>query len=719
MSRIKIRKIVFGIRFKLSLVMILAILFVSLLIGLAVYKQQERKIEDAMLRLGTTTLQGVSDLAQQYLNNKHILAKTKELTAAQKMKKYKDQNDILKKLAQYFTSVVRKDAILDFTFLVDITWKDIGVDWKKWNQSRYSYFNKRTGRIITYGSGRKDHLLEPTMLSHYMQNIDAGPYITYTDLLEKKKVSVHFKNVKKNYVLIGMPIFHSNPDANIYKKYIDFTNATMTPGGKIEDYYKSRKNFTSKFMKRIINHNLTLNYSINLDEKKIKTIFWYYLSRITDLSEFNYSQKKELAQLFSTNLVKNFKLSKIKFKEFSATWDSFRKKNKIAYLKTIKQPDIWKKFYRFIKRNKFEISPLNSLEELALFSFRKDLTGILGIFLERKEFYAKIENDRNELFNLIISILIRSIFVAIFFPTFLILTIDKVTNGATKIGKGDFDTRVKVKGTDEMGRLADVLNVMATNLKKAQDLKIEKLRMENELQTAQLIQEALLPEQLPDIANIEFGVYYSAQTESGGDYYDFIPIDDDQLGVTVADVSGHGIGSGLVMAMTRTLLHAYCKEIQNPKKIFEHINLYLKENTASNYFVTMFYGILNLKDLTLSYSSAGHSQGLVLRNGNLEELPAGGIALGAADNSMLSKLVDVKKIILQKGDYFIQFSDGVDEAMNAKNDEFGLERFYAALKTSNGKSPQQMIDTVVRELKKFTGTTPQHDDITLIALRIK
>ncbi len=329
-----------------------------------------------------------------------------------------------------------------------------------------------------------------------------------------------------------------------------------------------------------------------------------------------------------------------------------------------------------------------------------------------------MKKNSDEIINLMLSILLRTIFIAILIPTFLIRSISTLADGALEIGKGNFDTRIELKGTDELGRLADTFNIMAGNLQKAQELKIEKYRMENELITAQHIQAALLPEKLPSIAGLECGAYYSTQTESGGDYYDFIELGNNLLGIAIADVSGHGVASALVMAMTRTLLHIYCRSSNNTKAIFENINTYLKENTETNYFVSMFYGILHLDTLQLTFSSAGHNQGIILRDNSLEELPAGGIALGVTDDSTFSALTDTRKKTLRRGDYFIQFTDGVNEAVDAEDNEFGLERFYQALLANDGKPPQEMINGVMHSLHNFIGDTTQDDDITIIIFRV-
>ncbi len=173
------------------------------------------------------------------------------------------------------------------------------------------------------------------------------------------------------------------------------------------------------------------------------------------------------------------------------------------------------------------------------------------------------------------------------------------------------------------------------------------------------------------------------------------------------------------MAMTRTLLHVFCNKTDNTSAILKNINLYLKENTASNYFVTMFYGILDLNKKKLTYSSAGHNPVLILRDGKITELEAGGIALGATGNEMFSKMSKVNEISLKTNDIIIQTTDGIDEAMNSKDEEFGTDRLNDAVLKHVGKSPQELIDGVIKVLNGFTGNIQQHDDITIIAVEIK
>ena len=388
----------------------------------------------------------------------------------------------------------------------------------------------------------------------------------------------------------------------------------------------------------------------------------------------------EFISMIDKDLHKDF----ISLTHIQSIWQYMQKKYAIPMQPKTANSKIWQECYYRLTQYSVPVSADESLDELALISFRKDLAGVLGLFLYRTKYFPEMIKSENEIINLMISILLRAIFLALLFPTFIIRSIRKLADGAVEIGKGNLDKNIEITGSDEIGRLADIFNVMTANLKNAESMKIEKIRMERELLTAQQIQAALLPEKLV-IKGMEFGAYYSAQTESGGDYYDFIELGGGQLGITIADVSGHGVGSRLVMAMTRTLLHTYCTKTLNTKKIVEIINEYLKKNTASNYFVTMFYGILNLDTFKLTYSSAGHCQPILVRNGTIRQMPAGGTALGVIAGDMFSKTIDVKEAQLQKGDYFVQYTDGVDEAMDAGSNEFGHDRFQKALLRNDGK----------------------------------
>lgn len=714
--KLKVRTIVFGIRFKFSIVMISAVVLVSALIGFPLIYEHEKKIIDTLNRLGSTTLNGIADEARMYLFSKHRLLEPQRppLTKGQIAGLFALMNKSEKEMSRYFSSVVNKEPLLDIAFIIDITWKDINVDWKRPDQSFYQYFNRTTGVLFRQGYGRKDPLLEPALLAHYLETVDVDTFLGFADISAVAEQFRYLFEGKPDYVVVGIPLFASSAAREAYKKYIDMKNRHVSKE-TLQKYLDETKYFRELFTDNIMRYGLSLPYEFSIGSEREKNILLYFF-----LSKYsiNYAQRAAFTREFHSTIGTIIQENSVSLSRLQSWWQPLERKYGM-FKKTASQFTIWHDLYFFSKA--YKLNPISDLplDDLALYSYRKDLSGILGLFLTRAEFSAEMVEHRNGIINMILSILIRAIFIAILIPTFIIRSISSLAEGAMEIGKGNLEKTIDIDGTDEIGRLADILNMMTASLSKAQETKIEKMRMERELLTAQQIQSALLPEKLPRIRGMEFGAYYSAQTESGGDYYDFIELGGGLLGVAIADVSGHGVGSGLVMAMTRTLLHTHCGNMQNTKKILEKINDYLKENTASNYFVSMFYGILNLETLTMSYSSAGHCQPLLVRDGTVRQLPAGGIALGVVSGDMFSKMTDVKEARFQKGDYFVQFTDGVDEATDSRGSEFGMERFHKSLEKSAGKPASDMVAAVVSELDAFTGKIAQHDDITMIIFRIK
>jgi serine phosphatase RsbU (regulator of sigma subunit) len=750
-KKLKIRKVLFGIRYKFSIIIILAVVFVSVLIGFALINQHEEKTRDSLLRQGTTILNGIADQAQLFLHHKHVLSAPFQtpISPALANSIRKEQADAIKKMSEYFASVVgkdidkanKRDRLLDIAFIIDINWHGPGVDWKRSDQSKYFYFNRITGTPFIQKGGINDPLLEPTVFSHYMSMVDIQPYIGFANIADVQEQFKYLFEGKPDYIIIGIPLFNEKTD--LYERYTQFKQGSIAKNAlqdqlhgsdkpsndpferititqnSLQQYLRIKSELPREFLGRILKNGLNIDYSAELkNEKHIGILINYLLSR-SSIARLKPSQIQELTNTFKLFIHERIINDRISSENIQNAWITANKKLGLAVQPKISSIKFHQDCYFYLVRYNIPIQSNKTIDELAAISFKKDLAGILGMFFFRQQYFPEMVQNRNNIINLMVSILLRAIFLALLFPTFIIRSIRRLADGAFAIGKGDFEKKIEIRGTDEIGRLADIFNIMTANLKKAQEMKIEKMRMERELVTAQQIQAALLPETLPQLKGMEFAAYYSAQTESGGDYYDFIDLGEGRLGITIADVSGHGVGSGLVMAMTRTLLHTYSQKILNTKKIFEIINEYLKANTASNYFVTMFYGILNTDTLKLIYSSAGHCQPIIIRDEKIRQLPAGGIALGATLNDMFSKLTDIKEIQLQRGDYFVQYTDGIDEAMNAENQEFGLDRFMKSLTNNCNKSPEDLIKAVVKDINFFTQNIPQHDDITMIVFKIR
>ncbi|HOO71965.1 MAG TPA: SpoIIE family protein phosphatase [Spirochaetota bacterium] len=722
-KKASVRKIRFGIRLKISIIMILGIAFASSLIGLAVYNQHENKIKETILQLSGTILKGASDNAETYLRITQFLSteKAAELNRRQKTEFIKKIDDSQKEMTEYFSSIIKKEDILDIAFLIDIDWKDINVNWNRRDQARYKYFSRnkgelfeldlytKQGSIIKGGRGRDDAQLKPTIFSYYMQNVDTSSYLAFSE---------GRKDEGKHFVIVGMPLFTNRNNVKLYDDYLAFKKTRIRSAGDVKKIRSQRESFRNAFLYRIISGGPGIEYDLVVDTgQKEKVLLWYLINAV-DTRRLSRDRLVQFRRAFSDMIKDSIEDKRLPLFRVKVLLNSMAKEYGLSLKNDRGDEVLWRDFYHSMRRNAVAIETAYTVDDLALVSFRMDLSGVLGLFLLRDSFYSDMQKDRKEIINLIISIFLRATIIALFFPTFIIRSVNSLQEAALEIGKGNLGKRIDIKGSDELGRLADIINIMATNLSRAQQEMLEKQRMQEELKTAQHIQSALLPAGFPSVPGLSFGAYYMAQSESGGDYYDFIDLGSGKLGLAMADVSGHGVASGLVMAMTRTLLHVYCREITDTKKILELINTHLYENTASNYFVTMFYGVLDLKSLQVKFSSAGHNPGIIVRREKIIEIPAGGIALGATTTDTMSRLTDSRSLQLQKGDYFVQYTDGVYESFNANGEEYGSERFHAVLLDNCGKEPADMIKNVVKSIDAFTGKVPQHDDITFFVIRV-
>ncbi len=240
-------------------------------------------------------------------------------------------------------------------------------------------------------------------------------------------------------------------------------------------------------------------------------------------------------------------------------------------------------------------------------------------------------------------------------------------------------------------------------------------RRKKELEIAQQIQESFLPHTIPVIKNYDLAASSIPAQEVGGDFYDFIPITGKQTGLTIGDVSGKGIPAALFMAFSRTLLRA--KACRNPGvgRMIESVNNFINDEPHSNMFVTLFYSVLDNAQNTLTFVNAGHNPPLLLRkkNGDIIRLSTGGVVLGAMKGLKMNE----KTIDLQAGDLLVLYTDGITEAINQQEDQFGEERLIELLKENQELSSGDLKNLIIDQVYDFASRTPQADDITLMVLK--
>ncbi len=292
-----------------------------------------------------------------------------------------------------------------------------------------------------------------------------------------------------------------------------------------------------------------------------------------------------------------------------------------------------------------------------------------------------------------------------------------------EMAKGNLDVRVPaVKSHDEVGILAESFSRMGESLKKyiraLTETTAAKERIESELGIAHDIQMSIIPKTFPAFPNRkEFDIYAIIEParEVGGDFYDFFLIDDTHLCFVIADVSGKGVPSALLMAEAKTLIKATAKESVSPDQILYRVNNELCMGNDAGMFVTIFLGVLDTATGEVIYSNGGHNPPVIMkRDGRAEFLgvsPA--LVLGALENFQYF----TGRLVLKEGETLFMYTDGATEAMNPANKLFSEERLLRSLMGMSDKPIEEMIGRLTEEIILFAQSAPQSDDITMMALK--
>jgi serine phosphatase RsbU (regulator of sigma subunit) len=245
---------------------------------------------------------------------------------------------------------------------------------------------------------------------------------------------------------------------------------------------------------------------------------------------------------------------------------------------------------------------------------------------------------------------------------------------------------------------------------------LETGRMRDQLEIARRIQRAFLPAAPPGLQAFDIAGWNEPCYEAGGDYYDFLRLPGGRLGLAIGDVSSHGIGPALLMASARAALRALFQVGDGPGDVLSRLNDVLVPDMLEDHFMTLFVGVLDLRTKRLRYAVAGHERPLLLRRGSDEfvRLAAPGMPVGIAPGF---RYEEGDELVLRRGDLLACLTDGVWEAVDAAEEEFGYARFKSVLRRHREASATGVIDAVRAAVAEFVGDTKQSDDITLMVLR--
>ncbi|HLH03568.1 MAG TPA: PP2C family protein-serine/threonine phosphatase [Bryobacteraceae bacterium] len=249
---------------------------------------------------------------------------------------------------------------------------------------------------------------------------------------------------------------------------------------------------------------------------------------------------------------------------------------------------------------------------------------------------------------------------------------------------------------------------------------LEQEKINRDLALAAEVQKRLLPEGYPESSAADLAAFTLPARSVGGDYYDFLRVGPDSLGIALADVAGKGIPAALIMSVVQASLRILATESHMPlPELVAKLNRFLHRSTGVSSYATFFYAQLNETTRELRYVNAGHNPPVLVRlrahENNLEELATGGMIIGMFSQAQYQEA----QLVLEPGDVLVAFTDGVTEALNDAEEEFGEERLKALLCRLAHLPVHEMARHISAELKQWIGTAPQHDDLTFLILKVR
>ena len=331
----------------------------------------------------------------------------------------------------------------------------------------------------------------------------------------------------------------------------------------------------------------------------------------------------------------------------------------------------------------------------------------------RREVLAQMWSELKLAGIVLILVLILVVLLAVKHSRTVTRPIGQLAQAAIRVAGGDFETHVNIRTRDELHKLGETFNDMTAGL-------AERDRMKRSLALAMEIQQHLLPQAPPTLEGFDIVGQSQYCDETGGDYYDFIDLVDlapGRLGIALGDVTGHGIGAALLMTTARAILRSHAGRYdQDLAALFDSLNDHLVRDTGEDWFMTLFYGVLDATQRSLLWASAGHDPAMWIRksSGEIDELPNTGIPLGVIEEVRYTRGGPVR---MESGDVILIGTDGIWEAANTSRDMFGKDRLRDILRANADRTAGEIRDAIARAVAEFRGEAPQADDITLVVIR--
>jgi len=327
-----------------------------------------------------------------------------------------------------------------------------------------------------------------------------------------------------------------------------------------------------------------------------------------------------------------------------------------------------------------------------------------------KDVFASRDQLRAILIPLVVLVMLAGSVVVYLTIGQMFRPVQRLTDSTKEVAKGNWDISIDYKSNDEIGMLAQSFDQMVQSLRK-------NARMWHEFNVARDMQAQMLPDTYPEIEGIQISAKSIPTKEVGGDFYDFLQLQDGRLGVVVGDVSGHGVSAAMVMTAALGAVRFAAEEKEFTHEVLNMVNFRLNKDIQNHMFVALFYGIFDPKTYKLYYTNAGQTMPFLLRDGEIDFLPQADktdrFPLGIVKATVYEQL----SIELQPGDMLIHYTDGIVDVMNGSHETYGFDRLSESIKRNANFSPSELIENLVEEMKEYGGHSNIEDDVTIVVLK--
>jgi len=350
-------------------------------------------------------------------------------------------------------------------------------------------------------------------------------------------------------------------------------------------------------------------------------------------------------------------------------------------------------------------------------NFQGAVQGYVVLDFTKKIILDRITAIKNQSIVIIVGSIVLALVAFFILITLMLAPIKKLIFGVRKIGAGDMRYTIHLKTGDEMEVLGSEFNAMTKKLIKAQREIVEKGKLQEQINIAEDLQKNLLPDHVPELPFFSFDSYYKAARGVGGDYFDILELtDDDMVGVIIADVSGKGVPAAIIMVIIRTIFQSIAKFVNSPEKALDMINKNISGRTSGEKYATMFYYMFNYRTGELVYSNGGHTPLMIYhrKQNEIREYDTPGAPVGVLEESVYS----TASMRLEEGDIIILSTDGVTEAGSSKHGFYTEDDLKKGVIKYSNMNAKEIVGNIIKDINDFVGSIPQHDDMTLLVLKV-